>query len=76
MVTYGLFFAKCRDSLVRAFKKKTPISVRRCGGGEAKGGTERVRSFVTFLSGWTPLAVPQFLVIQLKIQCGEEREPL
>ena len=42
------FFAKCRESSVRAFRKKTPLSVRRCGGGGAKGGTEKVRSFVTF----------------------------
>ena len=48
------FFAKCRESPVRAFRKKTPISVRRCRGG-AKGGTEKVRSFVTFFLGWTPL---------------------
>ena len=27
------FFAKCRESPVRAFRKKTPISVRRCRGG-------------------------------------------
>ena len=27
------FFAKCRESSVRAFRKKTPISVRRCGEG-------------------------------------------
>ena len=45
------FFAKCRESSVRAFRKKTPISVRRCGEGGAKGGTEKVRSFVTFLGG-------------------------
>ena len=25
------------------------------GGGGAKGGTEKVRSFVTFPYGWTPL---------------------
>ena len=36
------FFAKCRESPVRAFRKKTPISVRRC-------------SFVTFLHCWLPL---------------------
>ena len=38
----------CRYALL---EKKTPISVRRCGeggGGGAKGGTEKVRSFVTF----------------------------
>ena len=56
MVTYALFFAKCRKSPVRAFRKKTPISVRRCGGGGAKGGTEKVRSFVIFFYGWLPLS--------------------
>ena len=30
---YVLFFAKCHESPVRAFIKKTPISVRRCQGG-------------------------------------------
>ena len=45
------FFAKCRESPVLAFRKKTPISVRRCQGGGAKGGTEKVRSFVTFFLG-------------------------
>ena len=38
MVIYGLLFF-CRESLVRAFRKKTPLSVRRTWGG-AKGGTE------------------------------------
>ena len=57
MVTYAFFFAKCRESSVRAFRKKTPISVRRCrgGGGGAKAGTDKVRSFVTFLHLWLPL---------------------
>ena len=51
------FFTKCRESPVRAFRKKTPISVRRCrgGGGGSKGGTDNVRSFVTFLHWWLPL---------------------
>ena len=49
------FFAKCRESPVRAFRKKTTISVRRCGEG-GEGGTEKVRSFVTFLCGRPPLA--------------------
>ena len=41
-------------------EKKTPISVRRCGeeGGGAKGGTEKVRSFVTFFLRWPPLSAP------------------
>ena len=30
------------------FSENSPLSVRRCRGG-AKGGTEKVRSFVTFL---------------------------
>ena len=47
-------FAKCRESPVRAFRKKTPISVRRCQGGVAKGGTEKVCSFVTILSRRPP----------------------
>ena len=48
MVIYAFFFAKCREPLIRGFRKKTPLSVRRCGGGGAKGGTESVHSFVTF----------------------------
>ena len=48
------FFAKCRESSVRAFRKKTPISVRRCGEGGAKGGAEKVRSFVTFSTDGFP----------------------
>ena len=41
------FFAKCRELLVRGFRKKTPLSVRRCRG-RAMGGTENVRSSSTF----------------------------
>ena len=37
MVIYGLLFF-CRESLVRAFRKKTPLSVRRPGGGGLRGG--------------------------------------
>ena len=56
MVTYARFYAKCRESPVRTFRKKTPISVRRCGeGGGAKGCTEKVRSFVTFFLGMASL---------------------
>ena len=40
-------FAKCRESPVRTFRKKTPISVRR--------GTEKVRSFFTFFLGMASL---------------------
>ena len=40
---YALF-SKCRKPLVCGFRKKTPLSVRRCGGGgvKGKGGTENV----------------------------------
>ena len=38
-----VFFAKCREPLIRGFRKKTPVDV-----GGAKGGTESVHSFVTF----------------------------
>ena len=62
------FFAKCRESPVRAFRKKTPISVRRCGGG-AKGGTEKVRSFVTFLYGRPPLVFAPILAIHVESSC-------
>ena len=48
-----VFFAKCRESSVRAFRKKTPIGVRRCREG-AKGGTEKVRSFVTSFTDGLP----------------------
>ena len=58
------FFAKCRESPVRAFRKKTPKSVRRCkAGGGAKGGTEKVRSFVTFSYRWTPCDISFIFVI-------------
>ena len=30
-------FSNCRESLVRVFKKKTPLSVRRPGGGGLRG---------------------------------------
>ena len=36
MLTYAFFLSNRRESLVRAFRKKTPLSVRRPGGG-AKG---------------------------------------
>ena len=47
MLTYAFFLSNRRESLVRAFRKKTPLSVRRPGGG-AKGGTESVHRNVTF----------------------------
>ena len=49
MLTYAFFLSNRRESLVRAFRKKTPLSVRRPGGGGgAKGGTESVHRNVTF----------------------------
>ena len=33
MLTYAFFLSNRRESLVRAFRKKTPLSVRRPGGG-------------------------------------------
>ena len=36
MVIYAFFLSNCRESLVRV-KKKTPLSVRRCGGGGLRG---------------------------------------
>ena len=47
MLTYAFFLSNRRESLSRAFRKKTPLIVRRPGGG-AKGGTERVHRNVTF----------------------------
>ena len=49
MLTYAFFLSNRRESLVRAFRKKTPLSVRRPGGGGggAKGGTEGVHKNVT-----------------------------
>ena len=38
MAIYALFLFNCRKSLVRAFRKKTPLSVRRTWGGGARGG--------------------------------------
>ena len=57
------FFAKCRELLVRAFRKKTPISVRRFGEGGAKGGTEKVRSFVTFFTDGLPKGVCKLYIL-------------
>ena len=51
MLTYAFFLSNRRESLVRAFRKKTPLSVRRPGGGGgggAKGGTDNVHRNVTF----------------------------
>ena len=48
MLTYAFFLSNRRESLVRAFRKKTPLSVRRPGGGGAKGGTESVHRNMTF----------------------------
>ena len=53
MLTYVFFLSNRRESLVRAFRKKTPLSVRRPGGGGvggAKGGTESVHRNVTIFS--------------------------
>ena len=50
MVTNAFFLPNVASRWYALLEKKTPISVRRCGeGGGAKGGTEKVRSFVTFL---------------------------
>ena len=53
MVIYALFLLNCRESLVRAFRKKTPLSVRRTWGG-AKEGTESVHRNVTFFRDGFP----------------------
>ena len=37
MLTYAFFLSNRRESLVRAFRKKTPLSVRRPGGGGLRG---------------------------------------
>ena len=53
MLTYAFFLSNRRESLVRAFRKKIPLSVRRPGGGGAKGGTESVHRNVTiFFDGF------------------------
>ena len=54
MLTYASFLFNCRESLVRAFRKKTPLSVRRTWGGGAKGGTESVHRNVTFFYDGLP----------------------
>ena len=41
----------------------------RCGGRGAKGGTEKVRSFVTFFGGWPPLGGWQDLEIEVGLKC-------
>ena len=65
MSTYAFFLSNRRESLVRAFRKKTPLGVRRCGGG-AKGGMDKVRSFVTFFLGWPPLVIVDFQLFLVK----------
>ena len=52
MLTYAFFLSNRRESLVRAFRKKTPLSVRRPGGGGAKGDTESVHRNMTFFYGF------------------------
>ena len=53
MLTYAFFLSNHRESLVRAFRKKTPPRVRKPGGGGAKGGTESVHRNVTiFFDGF------------------------
>ena len=37
MLTHAFFLSNRRESLVRAFRKKTPLSVRRPGGGGLRG---------------------------------------
>ena len=62
------FFAKCRESPGRAFRKQTPIS------GGAKGDTEKVRSFVTFYTDGFPylLILPlQSLLVLFRCCTGE-----
>ena len=54
MLTYAFFLSNRRESLVRAFRKKTPLSVRRPGGWGAKGGTESVHRNVTFFYARLP----------------------
>ena len=57
MLTHAFFLSNRRESLVRAFRKKTPLSVRRTWGGGAKGGTESVHRNMTFsmMASLTPL---------------------
>ena len=54
MVIYALFLLNCRESLVRAFRKKTPLSVRRTWGGGTKGGMESVHRNMTFFRDGFP----------------------
>ena len=42
MLTYAFFLSNRRESLVRAFRKKTPLSVRRPGGGGGLRGVRKV----------------------------------
>ena len=64
MSPYAFFLSNRRESLVRAFRKKTPLSVRRPMGGGAKGGTESVHRNVTFfllMASLTKVALNIFL---------------
>ena len=42
MLTYAFFLSNRRESLVRAFRKKTPLSVRRPRGGGGLRGVRKV----------------------------------
>ena len=56
MVTYALLRQMSRVAST-SFQKKDPhVSVDAGVGEGAKGGTEKVRSFVTFSSGWPSLS--------------------
>ena len=56
MIKYALYPPIVASRQYALLEKKTPISVRRCGeGGGPKGGTEKVRSFVTFFLGMASL---------------------
>ena len=53
MLTYAFFLSNRRESLVRAFRKKTPLSVRRPGGGGLRGVRKvSLETWLFFIDGF------------------------
>ena len=59
MLTYAFFLSNRRESLVRAFRKKTPLSVRRPGGGGGLRELQKVsiETYLFFCDGF-PYSFP------------------
>ena len=71
-VNLRAFLSNRRESLVCAFRKKTPLSVRRRGGGGAKGATESVHRNLTFFIDGFP---KQENTISIKVDLNGKETP-